>query len=128
MTGSGPRLPRNASVGRICSFDFEGKTVDAMTADLRAVMKKAIAAREKCARTEEALIQSSADVGDAMVEAQIATFRVMSGMEALSEEELAEMPVEQRMPIIDLVLEWVNGGREECLAQLPIAIRRELEG
>ena len=112
----------------LVEIDFQGKTVDEMTEELRALKEKAVANRKHLEQTREELFQIVADVGDAAAAAQIATFRVLSGMEALSEEELNEMPVEQRMMITDLVLDWVNRGREECLAQLPIATRRELEG
>ena len=111
----------------LLEVDFNGKNVGAMIAELRAGRAKAVRSRQELEKAEEELYQSAANVGDANVEAQVALFRLMSDWEALSAEELGAMPVEQRMKITDLVLDWRNGEREECLAQLPIAIRRELE-
>jgi hypothetical protein len=94
---------------------------------LRAVARdrqKLIEAEDKLT---EALLQATADHADAMTLQQTVLADMMKHFENLADEDWQEMETSKRLKLMDLLTEWNNGGREECLSQLPIEIRRRYE-
>lgn len=108
-------------------IDFEGKDVDEMIAACKAQRKEVEEKRQAAEEAQGALYHAAADRAGANTEMQIALFEWMEELEELSEEEVDAWSIEKRNHRTDLILQWRKSGREECLAQLAIEVRRELE-
>lgn len=112
----------------LLDVDFAGQTVDELIASLRKKKEECAVAQAKVEETQGKVYEAAAEVGRSLIDMNVALFHVMSDLEALTSERWNAMSVEQRTSLADLLLQWINGERERCLSELPIEIRRKLEG
>lgn len=108
--------------------DFNGKDVEEMLAAFKEQRKEVEEIRRVEDEAQGQLYHAAANYAEANTELQVALFEWMSELEELSAEQLEALPIEKRNEIIDLILRWQNVERQECLEQLPIDLRRKLEG
>lgn len=76
---------------------------------------------------EELALQTQADEADATARLAVNMADLMQHWENFTEEQWQEIDPAERGKLMDLLNEWRNGERENCLSKLPIEIRRRYE-
>lgn len=107
---------------------FEGTSVDEMIADLKAKRERVAKVEALKEQTDEWGYQIQADLAQIDARRFLQVARGVKVLQSLTEEQWSAIPLEDRMPLLDLLANWRGGLGERCLSQLPIEVRQELEG
>ena len=100
--------------------------VDGMIARLAVTLEEQRRRTEQVRETEEAWLQSVANLADAETNLTVMFAEIMKDVENFTEERWAALPVGMRMEMMDQLQEWQQE-KGRILSELPIEERRRLE-
>lgn len=105
---------------------FPEEDVEAMVARMTERVEAQRRLTAEVRKTEEAWLQSVADVADAEAKLTVMLGQIMNDVENFTEERWAALPVGMRAELMNHLQEWQQD-KERILSQLPMEERRRLE-